>query len=80
MRTLGELVDRLSITNLKLWHVQDEVYRCADAGKDLPAATVKKLAALNLERNKTMSEIDNCLATAVRTGKADVDPRIKITG
>lgn len=80
MRTLGELVDRLSVTNLKLWAVQDEVYKCAKSGKDLPNEVVKKLASLNLERNKAMTEIDNCLATAIRTGHVEVDARVKITG
>lgn len=77
--TLGGLVDRLTITNLKLWFVQDMVHHAAQAGDGLDADTVAKLHSLNLQRNSLMTEIDILLAKAVESGTSDVDPRIKIT-
>lgn len=85
--SLGSLVDQLSIVNLKLWHVQDEVYRYDRMSREeyaeLPAGQTqrafKRLAALNLDRNRLMREIDECLYEAVRTGQARVDARVKIT-
>ena len=77
-RTLGELVDRLSILNLKLWFVQEAVHQAASKGEGLDAETVARLASLNLARNAAMTDIDVCLDTAVKAGFADVDARIKL--
>ena len=77
-RTLGELVDRLTILNLKLWFVQDAVHKASQHGEGLDAETTKKLADLNLDRNKTMTQIDLLLDHAIRDGRAEVDPRIKV--
>jgi hypothetical protein len=76
--TLGTLVDKLCITNLKLWQVQDKVHKAAQAGEGLDQETVARLHALNLQRNELMSEVDMCLAKAVESGAADIDPHIKI--
>lgn len=79
MRSLGELVDRLSIVNLKLWFVQDQIHTASRRHEGLDADTVRKSVDLNLERNRLMTEIDQCLADAVKSGEARVDPRVKIT-
>lgn len=76
--TLGSLVDKLITNNTKLWYVQDAVHNAAAAGEGLDADTVAKLHSLNLQRNRLMSEIDKCLADAVESGRAEVDPRIKL--
>lgn len=84
--SLGALVDRLSITNLKIWFLQEWVH---EAVRMSPAefqgqthaeiqAKLQKIGQLNLERNRIMTEIDACLDRAVREGKAVVDPRIKL--
>ena len=76
--TLGSLVDKLSITNLKLYVVQERVFDAAKAKTGIDAETVQKLASLNLQRNRLMSEIDGCLDAAVKSGHADVDDRVKL--
>lgn len=76
--TLGELVDKLMTVSMKLWHVQDEVHHAAEAGEGLDAETVRRLSSLNLERNRLMTAIDECLSQAVSSGTARVDDRIKI--
>ena len=73
--TLGGLVDRLSIVNIKLWFVQDQIHQAAKAGSGLDAETVRKLVHLNLERNRLMTEIDELAAS----GKFRIDSRIKLT-
>lgn len=75
--TLGSLVDKLSIVNIKLFMVQDEVNLAAEAGEGLEAETVAKLRSLNLYRNKLATEIDQHLRNAVSSGEVEVDPRIK---
>lgn len=78
-RTLGDLVDRLSIVNLKIWFCQEKVYECARDDLPLPAEVNRNLASLNLERNKLMTAVDNCLADAVSSGRAEVEDRVKLT-
>ena len=77
-RTLGDLVDALVTTSMKLWHVQDQVHKAGEAGEGLDAETVAKLRTLNLQRNRLMTALDETLDRAVGSGKADVDPRVKI--
>ena len=77
-RTLGELVDRLITANIKLYMVQDTIHKAAANNEGLDADTVQKLKALNLDRNKTMTAIDQVLSDAVEQGEAEVDQRIKI--
>ena len=72
--TLGSLVDKLSIVNIKLYHVQDEVYAAEQAGDGLEAETVRKLAYLNRQRNKLATEIDVMFAS----DKREVDERLKL--
>ena len=76
--TLGSLVDKLSICNVKLFMIQDLVQRAALSGAGLEPETVSKLHRLNQERNKLATAIDQCLADAVSSGTAEVDPRPKI--
>jgi hypothetical protein len=86
MRPLGELVDRLSIINIKLWHVQDWVHESAEVplgefeaqGCENIQAQLQKLKSLNLERTRLMNEIDEAFARGVETGKPVVEARIKI--
>lgn len=78
MASLGELVDKLMTVNMKLWHVQDEVHEAYKTGTDLPAEAVQRLTSLNLDRNRLMTEVDECLDAAAKTGQAVVDSRIKI--
>jgi hypothetical protein len=62
--SLGNLVDRLSIVNMKIWHLQDWVH---SAGSEEFKATntvssvqtkLVQLGDLNKERNRLMDEID----------------------
>ena len=65
--SLGSLVDRLSIVNMKIWHLQDWVHRAASdslttfkAENSLESVQTKlvQLGDLNKERNRLMDEID----------------------
>lgn len=84
--SLGNLVDRLSITNHKIFVVQDWVHDAAEMDPEVFSSQtheeiqgqLKKLKALNLERNRLMTQVDQCLADSVASGKAVVDSRIKI--
>ena len=69
--SLGDLVDRLSIVNVKLFMVQERVHSAARDGLGLDADTVQKLSALNRERNRLMTAID-------MAGGTRVDARVKL--
>jgi hypothetical protein len=68
---LGDLVDRLSIVNIKLFMVQERVHSAARDGVGIDADTVQKLSALNLERNRLMTAID-------KAGGGRVDAHVKL--
>jgi hypothetical protein len=83
--TLGSLVDKLSIVNLKLWHVQDWVHEVEKKSYETNQFTpsemvenIRRLAVLNKQRNALMSEIDGLLDQAIRTGVVGVEERIKL--
>lgn len=77
MRTLGDVVDRLIITHLKLWHVQDKVHRAEEAGTGLDAETTHQVSVLNKQRNKLLTELEEVFAASVASGKAEVEHRFK---
>lgn len=85
--TLGGLVDRLSVLNLKIWHLQDWLY---EVERETPEQFARRdstdthqklqqLATLNLDRNRAMTDIDDLLARAVRSGDVPQESRIKLT-
>lgn len=77
MQSLGELVDRLTITNLKLWNVQEKFHESARGEGHVTQEDVRQQVLLNKERNRLMTEIDQCLEDGLRTGTARVDARYK---
>ena len=76
--TLGSLVDKLSIANLKIFHLQDKLYEAARNGLGLDAETTAKLASVNLERSKLATEIDVLFERSIRVGRADVNLNVKV--
>lgn len=76
--TLGSLVDKLSIVNVKLFMCQDRVFEAEKTQSGLDAETVASLTALNRQRNKLMSEIDRAFADGVFEKRVAVEERIKL--
>lgn len=76
--TLGSLVDKLAIVNIKLFMVQDDIHAAAKRNEGLSPELTRKVVDLNLQRSKLMTEIDEVFAAGVKTGVAAVDPRTKI--
>ena len=65
---LGEAVSKLAMSNIKLWHLEDEVRR-----EDLPDAdivkTKRKIDTNNQERNNFMDKVDEILENFVKQAK-----------
>ena len=62
---LGEAVSELSMSNIKIWHLEDEVRR-----DDLPDSkivrTKRSIDTINQERNNFMDKVDEILEKAVK--------------
>ena len=65
---LGETVSKLAMSNIKLWHLEDEVRR-----EDLPDADIVKIKRTidtnNQERNNFMDKVDEILENFVKQAK-----------
>jgi len=63
--TLGSLIDKLTIANLKIWHAED-----ARNDRSLPdeirLAAADKVTICNRQRNELVQEIDELFAAALR--------------
>ncbi len=56
--TLGSLMDKLSISNVKQFMVQDRLHRAAREGEGLDPETTSQLVSLNLQRTNLINEIN----------------------
>lgn len=75
--TLGSLIDKLTIKNIRLWHLED-VRRDKTLPDSERLAAADKVSLVNQQRNDLMDEIDQFLADAI-SGKVKVtDPKVKI--
>ena len=65
---LGEAVSKLAMSNIKLWHLEDEVRR-----EDLPdtdiVKTKRKIDTNNQERNNFMDKVDQILENCVKQAR-----------
>ncbi len=63
--TIGNVFAKLAEINCLLWHEQEKVYEFETVPANEKDKVVKKLAKLNLERNKCIDEIDNTFKTFI---------------
>jgi hypothetical protein len=66
----GEVMYQLSDVNCQLWHEQEKVYEFENVEPGEKNAVVKRLALLNLERNKCIDRINQLFAELVRNKKS----------
>jgi hypothetical protein len=75
--TLGSLIDKLTIANVRLWHLED-IRRDRSLPDKERLAAADKIAVVNSERNSLIDEIDDYLYQALQ-GRVQVRvPRMKI--
>jgi hypothetical protein len=65
---IGEVFAELAKVNCDLWHEQEKVYEFENVPAEKKDAVVKRLAVLNLERNKCIDAIDRQFQSSI-TGK-----------
>ena len=56
---LGELIDKLTVVNLKIWHLEDIKRDSSDDAR--VASACRKTNVLNTQRNQLMEDIDNLM-------------------
>ncbi len=76
--TLGSLIDKISICNIKLYHVQEMVNAAARDGQPLDAETTGKLVTLNQQRSALITEYNRAFEQTLRSGVVEVDPIVKL--
>lgn len=57
METIGEIIDKLNVVNIKIYHLVDLVEDKTKDDKEV-ANAAKKMALLNRQRSKLKNEID----------------------
>ena len=63
--SFGEVMYQLADVNCRLWHEQEKVYEFEKVPVEEKDDVVKKLALLNLERNKCIDRINLLFADAI---------------
>jgi hypothetical protein len=61
----GEVMYQLADVNCRLWHEQEKVYEFEKVPVEEKDIVVKKLALLNLERNKCIDRINTLFANSI---------------
>jgi len=62
---IGEVFAELARVNCDLWHEQEKVYEFEKVKNNEKDAVIKRLAILNLERNKCIDAIDRQFQSAI---------------
>lgn len=66
--TIGDMIDQLTIANIKLWHIEDERREFTkDEGCDIDKAKelLEKVASVNKERNNLIDKINASIGVLV---------------
>ena len=76
--TLGNLIDKLTIANLRLWHLE-EVKHDEQASDSEVADVARKIGVVNKQRNALIDEIDEFLDEARNNLKKPIiSPKLKL--
>ncbi len=75
--TLGSLIDKLTIKNLRLWHLED-IRRDMSLPDSQRLDAADKVSVVNQQRNDLIDEIDQFLADAIAGRVRVTDPKVKI--
>lgn len=63
---LGEVISQLADCNCRLWHQQEKVYEFEKVPANEKDQVIKKLALLNLERNRCIDSINEQFSSLIQ--------------
>lgn len=67
METIGSLVDKLSIINIRIWNAEDIKRNKSSSDKNIADAT-RLTNIMNQQRNDLIQEIDELINTLIQSG------------
>lgn len=77
METLGSLIDKLAIANIRLWHLEERRRDKSNSDAErLKAADM--VSVVNSQRNALIDEIDEFLQSAISNGNAPRAAKMKL--
>lgn len=62
---MGSLISSLAFVNCQIWHEQEKVFDFEKVPYSDKDGVIKLLAVFNLDRNKCIEAIDNCLISII---------------
>jgi hypothetical protein len=68
METIGNLIDKLTIVNIRIW-MSEDIKRDPDASDEKIANATRLTNIANLQRNDLIQEIDELINHMVKTGE-----------
>ena len=68
METVGNLIDKLTIVNIRIWMAED-IKRDPNASDEKISKATKLTNVVNVQRNDLIQEIDELLNHMVKTGE-----------
>lgn len=72
--TIGDMIDQLTIANIKLWHIEDErreFTRGEDVNIEKAKMLLNKVASVNQERNSLIDKINASIKVLIDAAKND---------
>ena len=75
--TLGSLIDKLSVANIRLWHLEDK-RRDKDLSDHERLAAADAVGVVNNQRNDLMDELDEFLQGALDGRGVLCRPKMKL--
>lgn len=64
--TVGDMIDRLTIANIRLWHIEDERREKAEtASREEAVNLLNKVSKVNKERNMYIDQINAALKVLI---------------
>jgi hypothetical protein len=68
METIGSLIDKLTIVNLRIW-VAEDIKRDYESTDEKIANATRVTNVANIQRNDLIQEIDELINNMIETGK-----------
>jgi len=75
--TIGSLIDKLTIANIRLWHLED-IRRDLSLSDKERLKACDQISVVNKQRNNLIDEIDNIINESIQRGGADVFEKNKL--
>ena len=77
METIGSLIDKLTIINIRLWNLED-IRRDKTRSDKERLSAADKVAIVNSQRAQITDEIDQLINSSIKNGESPVQLKMKL--